>query len=209
MTKTRLEAFSDGVFSIAITLLVLDIRLPQKEAETDKGLLALLSHTFPSIAIFIFSFLVIGVFWVAHHRIFAFIRYVDHYIMWSNIFYLLTVAVIPFPASVLGRYPFYTTAIIFYSSVLLFCGLQHFLLLRYVFYRPALREPIFTKEGYKQSLRVAAVGPCCYAAAIGSSFLHPGISFGFILLALAFYIFIVPRFLPQAAKDNATAKAKL
>lgn len=208
MTKNRLEAFSDGVFAIAITLLVLDIRLPDVEVQNGRQLWVLLLNVLPNLAIFIFSFLVVGVFWVAHHRIYAFIRYVNHYLMWSNVFYLLTVALIPFPASVLGKYPFYSAAVIFYCGVLLLCGVQHFLLLRYIFYRPALVESSFTAAAYKNSMRVAAVGPCCYLLAIASSFVHPGISFGFIVLALLFYIFIVPRFLPKAAGGRKTKAAR-
>lgn len=198
MNKTRLEAFSDGVFAIAITLLVLDIRLPEAEIHSEKELLRLLAGVLPAMATFVFSFLVVGVFWVAHHRIFDLIKSVNHYLLWSNIFYLLTVALIPFPASVLAKHPFHTTSVIFYSAVLFLCGFQHFFLLRYTFRHQPYRESSFTLPVYRRAKIVAAVGPVCYLLSIVLSFVHPVISFGFIGAALVFYIFLAPRFLPRS-----------
>lgn len=190
MTKNRLEAFSDGVFSIAITLLVLNIKLPETEAASDKQLLSQLNLALPNIVTFIFSFLVVGVFWVAHHRIFAFIKHVDHYLLWSNIFYLMTIAIIPFPASVLARHPFFSASIIFYSCILFLCASQHFFFLRYIYRNEHLREGSFTNATYKRALKTASIGPGCYLLAIIFSFVHPLISFCFILAALIFYIFL-------------------
>lgn len=200
MTKARTEAFSDGVFAIAITLLVLDIKLPAERATTDAQLQHLLKEALPNLLTFVFSFLVVGVFWVAHHRIFESIKKVNHRLLWSNIFYLLTIAVIPFPAAVMAQHPFYPTSVIFYSSILFLSAFQHFLVLAYVYAHPELKEERFTRENYRKSLQTGSVGPICYLLAILCAFINTAFSFGFIILALIFYIFLAPLLLDRKNK---------
>ena len=98
MNKGRLEAFRDGVFAIVITLLVLDIHLP---AATNLSLQSLRPLA-PHIASFVLSFIIVGVYWVAHHHMLHFIRQVDRKLLWLNLLLLLCVVFIPFPASLLG-----------------------------------------------------------------------------------------------------------
>jgi uncharacterized membrane protein len=204
MTRSRLEAFSDGVFSISITLLVLDVKLPFRVG-TNQELNAALRGVVPNVLAFVFSFLVVGVFWVAHHRIFHFIKKVDHIVLWSNIFYLMSVAFIPFPTSILAAHPLFPTAILLYSLVLLLCASQHFWLLRFIYKNPEYKEADLTKQAYKDSMWLAAVGPICYALAAAFSFISPAVSFMFILLALIFYIVIVYYILK---KTNLWSKAR-
>jgi len=193
MSKNRLEAFSDGVFAIATTLLVLGISVPQGGVESDHELAMLLAGMIPSILTFVFTFLVVGVFWVAHHRIFNLTRSVDNVLLWQNVFYLLTVAIIPFPAAILARHPFFRTAILFYAVVLLVVASQHFLLLRHIYRKTELRQPFFTREVYRIARMTASVGPACYLAAAAISTISPLASFVFVLAALFFYIVLSNR----------------
>src|SRR5215469_4861142 len=98
MNKSRLEAFSDGVFAIVITLLILDIHAPSTASLSVHDLRPLLPH----IATFVLSFIIVGVYWVAHHHMLHFIRQVDRNLLWLNLLLLLCVVFIPFPASLLG-----------------------------------------------------------------------------------------------------------
>jgi len=98
MNKSRLEAFSDGVFAIVITLLILDIHAPSTASLSVHDLHPLLPH----IATFVLSFIIVGVYWVAHHHMLHFIRQVDRNLLWLNLLLLLCVVFIPFPASLLG-----------------------------------------------------------------------------------------------------------
>ena len=98
MSKGRLEAFSDGVFAIVITLLILDVHLPPGVHVSISALEQLL----PRIATFVLSFLVVGVYWVAHHNMMHFVERVDRSLLWLNLLLLLCVVFIPFPASFLG-----------------------------------------------------------------------------------------------------------
>ena len=98
----RLEAFSDGVFAIAITLLILEIKVPHLEG--DESLSSALLHLWPSFGAYAFSFWVIGIFWVNHHSFFKLFRRVDHGFLLLNVLFLALISFIPFPTSVLAEY---------------------------------------------------------------------------------------------------------
>ena len=123
MTKetNRLEAFSDGVFAIAITLLILEIRLPHTGAEGHLGnaLLAL----WPSYVAFVFSFFVILVTWITHHDLMRVIRTSTRHLQLANGCCLLYVTFIPFPTAVLAAHltgPDVSTAVAFYCGTFVF-----------------------------------------------------------------------------------------
>jgi uncharacterized membrane protein len=102
MTPTRLEAFSDGVFAIAITLLVLDIHVPSPSAA---GSLAhKLGAQWPIYAAYLTSFLTIGIIWINHHAMIRRLREVDHSILTLNLLLLLTIGVLPFTTALMAEY---------------------------------------------------------------------------------------------------------
>jgi uncharacterized membrane protein len=100
----RLEAFSDGVMAIAITLLVLDLRVPPPADADRGGLAAALAHQWPAYAAYLISFLVIGIIWVNHHAMFTLVRQVDRLVLFANLALLLVVSLIPFPTRLLAEY---------------------------------------------------------------------------------------------------------
>ena len=123
----RLEAFSDGVFAIAITLLVLEIRLPGGSATLAHKLV----DTWPSYVGYLISFVTIGIMWANHHAIFRLIARTTHGLMVGNLLLLLTVAFLPFPTNVLAEHlrhagPDQRTAMVFYSAtfILIAIGFQ-------------------------------------------------------------------------------------
>jgi uncharacterized membrane protein len=95
---TRVEAFSDGVLAIAITLLVLDLHAPEQRGDFLRGLL----EQAPVYVAYLASFAYIGVIWVNHHQLFTRIDAVDGGLLWRNLILLLTTSVLPFPTAVLG-----------------------------------------------------------------------------------------------------------
>lgn len=105
----RALAFSDAVFGVAITLLVIDLRLPET-ARGDAALLDALAAMVPRLLLFGFTFLIVGLAWLAHHRKFSHIERVDDRLLWLNLVYLMVLCLVPFASSVLGehgsRYPF-------------------------------------------------------------------------------------------------------
>ena len=126
--KGRVEAFSDGVLAIAVTLLVLDLRVPV-EGSLNGPLAAALAHEWPSYAAYATSFLVIGIIWVNHHGVFQLIGRVDRITLFLNLLLLMTVVAIPFTTSLLSEYlraggADARTAALVYSAVMLLmsCG---------------------------------------------------------------------------------------
>ena len=190
MNKNRLEAFSDGVFAIAITLLILNVKVPDKQNINNEHLNQILRNATPKLLSFAFSFLVIGVFWVAHHRIFSFAKVVNTPLLWLNIIYLMFIALIPFPASILADNFFLTTTILLYTGNLLIISILNFIILEYITQTESIKHEAFTKEVYRSAIKTAIIGPVCYILAAASSFISVYLSLFFMTCALFFYIFI-------------------
>ncbi len=112
----RVAAFSDGVMAIAITLLILDLRLPSTIARTDAALQAQLRALEAPFVAFVLSFAVIAVWWNSHHRLFAVLVRGDRRILALNMAFLAAVVFLPFPTSVLGRYTTLPTALVLYAG---------------------------------------------------------------------------------------------
>ena len=114
MTKHRLEMFSDGVFAIVITILILNIHLPENTSTQHLG--EALKALFPDILAYVTSFILIGLYWIAHHTSFHHIHKVNGVLLWLNMLLLLFVSFMPFPASLLGKYPTEPVPLMIYGS---------------------------------------------------------------------------------------------
>ena len=128
--SARLEAFSDGVFAIAITLLVLELKVPPFDAALGPALL----ERWPSYVAFVLSFAMIGIMWLNHHRLFAYIRRVDHMLVVINGMLLLGVTFLPFPTAVVAEHFGHAGergATLFYAATLVFIALGFNALLLY------------------------------------------------------------------------------
>ena len=101
MNKQRLEAFTDGVYAIAITLLILDIRIPEVPYSS---LGTALAKMLPQMYTYVLSFFVVGLYWIANHRVSRHVKQIDGTIILLNLVWLLFVSVMPFPTALLGRY---------------------------------------------------------------------------------------------------------
>lgn len=124
----RVTAFSDGVFAIAITVLVFNLKLPSALHQvTSHSLAQTLFQMWPNLLSYFISFTVIGLYWVAHNRIFQYVSRIDRNLMWLNIFLLMSVSFIPFPTSVIGSYANLSSAVVLYAGNLATTGyLQSF-----------------------------------------------------------------------------------
>jgi uncharacterized membrane protein len=138
----RLEAFSDGVIAIAITLLVLEVHVPSTKTITNnEELWHALGDLWPSYVGYLISFFTIGIMWANHHRIFSFIGEVDHNLIVLNLFLLLCIGFIPFTTDLLAEYlrqPGERTAAIVYSGWFLVTAVTYNLLWRYARNTPSL-----------------------------------------------------------------------
>jgi uncharacterized membrane protein len=127
----RLVYFSDAVFAIAITLLALEIRLPEMQDPTTRELAGALVGLLPRFYGFAISFWIIAVYWLAHHRIFRYIRADDRRLQVINLLFLMWIVLMPFSASLLGGYGSYQLAEILYFSHMILTSLSMALLWRY------------------------------------------------------------------------------
>lgn len=188
MQKSRLEAFSDGVFAIVITLLILDIRFP--EVEYDQ-----FWETFPSvlprILAYVMSFVIIGLYWVIHHNSMHAIKKTDRGLLWLNILLLLFISFIPFPTSLVGRYPFEAGPIMIYGSTLIACNLVGFLTVLYVHYHPDLAVVEFNSQYIRRHAPNYIFVNGSYLAAILLANSLPLLSYIiYILVVLSLIIFL-------------------
>lgn len=151
----RVEAFSDGVFAIAITLLILEVRLPPREPDLARAFLEI----WPSYLAFFASFATIGVMWVNHHRLFTLIKKCDDALMGLNLLLLLGITFLPFPTWVLAEH-LQRPAGIVYGGTLFFTAIVFNVLWRYVVHRHYVADhadvPSITKQ--------YAIGPIAYLA---------------------------------------------
>src|SRR5215510_14651720 len=112
MSKNRVEALSDGVFAIVITLLILEIRVPDVQYDQ---LWSSLVALVPRIFAYVISFGVIAVYWLAQHQSLQLIGKLNGFLIWLNFLYLLAVSFMPFPTALLGRYPMQPIPIVIYG----------------------------------------------------------------------------------------------
>jgi uncharacterized membrane protein len=189
MTTNRLEAFSDGVFAVAITLLVLEIDVPGGE-----NLWHDLKEEWPSFAAFAVSFWVIGIIWVNHHGVIDHLRRADRGVLYLNLLVLMTVVFIPFSTELFAVHlksgADEKVAAIVYSSSFLAMGVSFGLLWTYVTsHREALGVSL-TDEEVRSTRRSFLIGNPIYALAFAMSFVSPEAVLAIVAL-VAFYYAIV------------------
>jgi len=132
----RLILFSDAVFAIAITLLVIEIKIPeiQEKPVTDNAVLHKLAELIPKFVGFLVSFLLIGQYWIVHHRMFSFVINFTDRLIWLNILFLFAIALMPFSTGFYSEYVLrgVVTPVIFYTANIALLGLANFLMWRYL-----------------------------------------------------------------------------
>ena len=138
----RLEYFSDAVFAIALTLLVLDIVVPELDDPTNLQLNQSLLQLFPKLLAYALSFGVIAINWAGHHRKFAVTVDFDGGLVWINLLLLFLVALLPFPTALLSDYPGYVVPVILYSAIVSSISLVQFWLWSYAYRKSFLDERI-------------------------------------------------------------------
>jgi uncharacterized membrane protein len=186
---SRIEAFSDGVFAIAITLLVIELDLPDtKEGSVWHGLV----HEWPQFAAYLTSFFIIGIMWANHHSMFRSIVRSDRVLLFLNLLLLLWTTLLPFPTRLVAEHlrdggTNAEQAAAVYSSTLTLAAISFSLIWAYAVRGGRLiAEPIGDRRAEWRSIGRFSVGTLLYAATIGISFASPGAALG-IQFALALY----------------------
>jgi len=187
----RVEAFSDGVMAVAITLLVLDIHVPHVAAG-EHELWRALAELIPAIVAWVVSFAFILVFWVAHHNFFGQLARVDRGLLWLNGLFLLFIAISPLPTSLQSAYPLSTPAT-FAMSVTMFGAASSFALMR--FYATAgtrLTQPHVPQSALRAAMLRGLVSPVLYATGMVMSFIVPWVGLAIQFLVPMIYFLPAP-----------------
>lgn len=125
MTLSRFESFSDGVFAIAITLLAIDIKVPDLEQATSASAIVEIAQVWPYFLSYVTSFLVIGVLWLNHHTLFHFLKSIDRRTLTINLLLLMCVAFIPYSTKLIGEYGQLQPVVMFYGLSLALTGVVY------------------------------------------------------------------------------------
>ena len=192
MSKTRLEAFSDGVIAILITIMVLELKAPHGAAPADLRPLA------PVFLSYVLSFLYVGIYWNNHHHLLHAAQGVSGGILWANLHLLFWLSMIPFATAWMGETRFASAPLALYGAVLLLCAMAYTL----------LQRAIVRRHG-KDSLLASAVGRdlkgslslVLYVVAIPAAFAEPWVA-GAIYLGVALMWLVPDRRIENALADK-------
>jgi uncharacterized membrane protein len=183
MPKHRLESFSDGVFAIVITLLILNVHLDRDQELTLQSLASL----GPEMLAFALTFVIVGVYWVSHHSMMHMIKAVDRRLLWLNLLLLLLAVVfVPFPAYLLGRHLWNPLAAAIYGLNLMTVNALGTLLWFYASSRPGLISDGVSPRAIRFIARLHSARIAVYAAAVP---LAPWLTIGSVALFAAATVF--------------------
>ena len=187
--STRLEAFSDGVFAIAATLLVLELRVPADSADLVQALLRL----WPAYAAYLVSFLTIGIIWVNHHTLLEHCRRVDRRFLYLNLLLLVAVGIVPFPTALVGQYILSesgaTAALVVYGLGAVLIAVAFSGMFFYATHDHRLVGDAAMARRIRDEGRLFPIGLVAYTLGIGLAFVAPVASLVVYGLTALFYAF--------------------
>jgi uncharacterized membrane protein len=196
----RVEAFSDGVLTVAITLLVLEVKLPA-DLKSDAAMWAALREILPMFVAWVVSFAFILTFWVSHHHFFISLKHVDSGLLWLNGLFLLCISITPFPTGLVGEYPGFTVPLVLLSLAMLATSLSFALMRFYASFVARLLKDHIDPGQARTAMIQSAIAPLLYLTACGLAFVWPPGAIGIQVLVLVIF-FLRPASAHAAAKPR-------
>lgn len=184
MSKGRLEAFSDGVFAVIITIMVLDLKVPAGAT------FAALSSVLPVFLSYVLSFIYVGIYWKNHHHLLHASEKVSGGILWANLHLLFWLSLAPFVTAWLGENPRAPVPVALYGAVLLFAGVAYFILTKSLIHRHGMDSRLAISIG---SDRKGIASVTVYTAAIPLAFVRPWIACTCYVLVAVMWLLPDPR----------------
>jgi len=202
MEKSRIAALVDGIFAVAMTLLVLDLKLPEgvklsNDAEVWRQLVELNNH----FSNYVLSFIVLGVFWIAHHSLFHFVRRVNRDLLWFNLSFLLFITLLPFSTNLISGHSSLHIPVAVYGANLSLLSLISLLQLRYLARHPELSHDQLTPSWVATYRLRTAIPAIIAAASIAISFFSPSLALSAYWLLLAYHFLPGRHHRPPAVND--------
>ncbi len=180
MNKGRLEAFSDGVFAIIITIMVLELRPPEGNS------FEALKPVLPKFISYILSFVYVAIYWTNHHHMFQVVKRVNGRVLWTNILLLFCLSLVPFVTAWMGENHFDPSPVALYGFVLMMAGVSYYILVRSLIHVQGKDSLLATSIGHDFKGKISIV---IYAAGILLSFFNSFIGFGlYCLVACIWFI---------------------
>jgi uncharacterized membrane protein len=184
MGTTRLEAFSDGVIAIIITIMVLELRVPHSPDISALGPLV------PAMLSYLLSFVYLGIYWNNHHHMLHVTKRVDGAVLWSNLHLLFWLSLIPFATAWMGENHFAATPSAVYGAVLFMAAIAYFILARAII---RCEGPDSVLAGAFGRDWKGKVSPLLYLLGIGMSFVHEGVAQAIYVLVAVIWLVPDPR----------------
>ena len=182
MTKTRLEAFSDAVIAIIITIMVLELKVPHEAS------LNALMELWPVFLSYAFSFLMLGIYWGNHHHLVHTIKEVRGGILWANLHLLFWLSLIPFATAWMGENHFEKNTVAAYALLADLCGIAYYILLLVI--KDCNRDNTALLEVLRKQSKKGMLSCILYTTAIGLSFINAW--FGGALIVLVGIMWLIP-----------------
>lgn len=192
MTKNRLEAFSDGVIAIIITIMVLELRIPHESEWTA------LKELIPIALSYLLSFIHIGIYWGNHHHLLHTAKKINSGIIWSNLNLLFWLSLMPFATAWMGENDFATNTVALYSLVLLLNGCAYYVLQKCIMAEHDQSSPLI--EALNKGKFKGTISTIGYLIAIPAAFISTYISGGLIILVAAMWL-VPDKNIERALKD--------
>jgi uncharacterized membrane protein len=192
MNKTRLEAFSDGVLAIIITIMVLELKAPHE------GTFGALREVGMPFCAYLLSFLYLGIYWNNHHHMFHATKLVSGTVLWANLHLLFWLSLIPFVTDWMGESHLSALASAAYGSVLLFAAIAYWILQQCILRREGPASILARAVGRDLKGKLSPVG---YAIGIAAAFWHPWISVALYLAVALIWLIPDPRIERALSKE--------
>jgi len=190
MRKARLESFSDAVFAIVCTLLVVSLQVPDLHQERGETLIMRLIAMAPNFLSYVLSFALVTLYWIAHHEVLTIVRHVNAPLIWVNNLFLMWLALLPFPTEIMGRYPHEEMAVLFFGLITLLAAVCFVALRLLLLYEPKLRDPLFDTRNLVKSIRNSVIGIAVYLLALLIAYLSNEVTM--TMYGLIPFLFLIP-----------------
>lgn len=190
LDKGRLEALTDGIIAVAMTLLVLELKLDGNEnISTDAHLWGHLLEIERTFNVYLISFVVLGMYWIAHNLQFHYVKHVDRGMIWINLLFMLLVTLVPFTTNVMIFYEDLVLPIVLYGANQFLLALTLILNINYLARHPALADEALTPEAVAFIHRRLVLFSLIPVAATLAAFVHTrlGLSLYFLMLVAHFF----------------------
>ena len=194
-STTRIELFSDGVFAILLTLLVIEIEVPFLPDESTATVFSGLFRTLPHLLSFAFSFFTLSVFWVNHHHFFSALNKTDWILLWHNMHLLFWLALVPFTTAFLGEHPGASLVAAIYAGNLALAAIAFTLMANHALFHGCFTTNEVPEKERRAFVQRALWGVGGYALAAVLAFGSTWITWGLVIAIPAYYV--VPRLLKR------------